>query len=209
MTISRSPGSDPNQTGFNGKLSLGSSAVFLSSIEAIKLTSKDDAVKVLSIPAGITLDASKGIDTLDMSLSNQKAGAFIDSSKNLAKLGPDSLQITGFDIFIGTTNDDTFKVDGSISQVDGGAGKKDVLDFSVSKQGIVINDASKSTNIIAKNIEQYIGSAFDDTFKVDGPISQVDGWAGKKDVLDFSVSKQGVVINDASKSTNIIAKNIE
>nr|NCS26452.1 hemolysin [Microcystis aeruginosa BS13-02] len=155
----------PKLTGFNGTVKVGSDTDTLSSIETPKFTKKDDIVKIQSLPKGVTLDAVDGKDTLDFSTLTTTLGVSINTTAKLAQVGSESLSIANFETFVGTNRDDTFKVDENTIQVDGGAGKKDILDFAGSKQGIVINDSTRPKNIIAKNIEEYIGSAYKDRIK--------------------------------------------
>ncbi|EPF24925.1 calcium-binding protein [Microcystis aeruginosa] len=159
----RSASSTP--TGFNGTVKVGSDTDTLSSIETLKFTKKDDIVKIQSLPKGVTLDAVDGKDTLDFSTLTTTLGVSINTTAKVAQVGSESLSIANFETFVGTNRDDTFKVDENTIQVDGGAGKKDILDFAGSKQGIVINDSTRPKNIIAKNIEEYIGSAYKDRIK--------------------------------------------
>ncbi|MDY7047860.1 MAG: hemolysin [Microcystis panniformis WG22] len=159
----RSASSTP--TGFNGTVKVGSDTDTLSSIETPKFTKKDDIVKIQSLPKGVTLDAVDGKDTLDFSTLTTTLGVSINITAKVAQVGSESLSIANFETFIGTNRDDTFKVDENTIQVDGGAGKKDILDFAGSKQGIVINDSTRPKNIIATNIEEYIGSAYNDRIK--------------------------------------------
>lgn len=162
-TLSISASSTP--TGFNGTVKVGSDTDTLSSIEILKFTPKDDIVKIQSLPKGVTLDAVDGKDTLDFSTLTTTLGVSINTTAKVAKVGSESLSIANFETFVGTNRDDTFKVDDKTIQVDGGAGKKDILDFTGSKQGIVINDSTRPKSIIAKNIEEYIGSAYNDRIK--------------------------------------------
>ncbi|MCA2711569.1 MAG: hemolysin, partial [Microcystis sp. M015S2] len=159
----RSASSTP--TGFNGTVKVGSDTDTLSSIETLKFTKKDDIVKIQSLPKGVTLDAVDGKDTLDFSTLTTTLGVSINTTAKVAQVGSESLSIANFETFVGTNRDDTFKVDENTIQVDGGAGKKDILDFAGSKQGIVINDSTRPKNIIATNIEEYIGSAYNDRIK--------------------------------------------
>ncbi len=163
LTLVKNP--DPKLTGFNGTVKVGSDTDTLSSIETLKFTKKDDIVKIQSLPKGVTLDAVDGKDTLDFSTLTTTLGVSINITAKVAQVGSESLSIANFETFIGTNRDDTFKVDGNTIQVDGGAGKKDILDFAGSKQGIVINDSTRPKNIIATNIEEYIGSAYNDRIK--------------------------------------------
>lgn len=163
LTLTKNP--DPKLTGFNGTVKVGSDTDTLSSIETLKFTKKDDIVKIQSLPKGVTLDAVDGKDTLDFSTLTTTLGVSINITAKVAQVGSESLSIANFETFIGTNRDDTFKVDGNTIQVDGGAGKKDILDFAGSKQGIVINDSTRPKNIIATNIEEYIGSAYNDRIK--------------------------------------------
>lgn len=162
-TLSISASSTP--TGFNGTVKVGSDTDTLSSIEILKFTPKDDIVKIQSLPKGVTLDAVDGKDTLDFSTLTTTLGVSINTTAKVAKVGSEALSIANFETFVGTNRDDTFKVDDKTIQVDGGAGKKDILDFAGSKQGIVINDSTRPKTIIAKNIEEYIGSAYNDRIK--------------------------------------------
>ncbi|MCZ8066492.1 MAG: calcium-binding protein [Microcystis sp. LE17-20D] len=163
LTLVKNP--DPKLTGFNGTVKVGSDTDTLSSIETLKFTKKDDIVKIQSLPKGVTLDAVDGKDTLDFSTLTTTLGVSINTTAKVAQVGSESLSIANFETFVGTNRDDTFKVDENTIQVDGGAGKKDILDFAGSKQGIVINDSTRTKNIIAKNIEEYIGSAYKDRIK--------------------------------------------
>ena len=163
LTLTKNP--DPKLTGFNGTVKVGSDTDTLSSIETLKFTKKDDIVKIQSLPKGVTLDAVDGKDTLDFSTLTTTLGVSINTTAKVAQVGSESLSIANFETFVGTNRDDTFKVDENTIQVDGGAGKKDILDFAGSKQGIVINDSTRPKNIIATNIEEYIGSAYNDRIK--------------------------------------------
>jgi Ca2+-binding RTX toxin-like protein len=128
----RSASSTP--TGFNGTVKVGSDTDTLSSIETLKFTKKDDIVKIQSLPKGVTLDAVDGKDTLDFSTLTTTLGVSINTTAKVAQVGSESLSIANFETFVGTNRDDTFKVDENTIQVDGGAGKKDILDFAGSKQ---------------------------------------------------------------------------
>ena len=165
ITITITKSSDPELIGFNGTVKVGSDTDTLSSIENLKFTPRNDIVKIQSLPKGVTIDAVDGKDTLDFSALSTTLGVSINTTAKVAKVGPELLLIANFETFLGTNLDDSFKLDENTIQVDGGAGKKDSLDFAGSKQGIVINDSTRPKNIIATNIEEYIGSAYNDRIK--------------------------------------------
>jgi Ca2+-binding RTX toxin-like protein len=163
LTLSKNP--DPKLAGFNGTVKVGPNTDTLSSIETLRFSPKTDIVKIQSLPKGVTIDAVDGKDTLDFSALSTTSGVSINTTAKVAKVGPELLLIANFETFLGTNLDDSFKVDENTIQVDGGAGKKDTLDFAGSKQGIVINDSTRPKNIIATNIEEYIDSAYNDRIK--------------------------------------------
>ena len=136
LTLVKNP--DPKLTGFNGTVKVGSDTDTLSSIETLKLTPKDDIVKIQSIPQGVTLDAVDGKDTLDFSTAIPKVGVKVDSTTKVVKSGSVSLSIANFEIFVGTAYNDIFKVDEKTIKVDGGGGI-DLLDFSNSSKPITVD----------------------------------------------------------------------
>ncbi|MDB9404800.1 hypothetical protein PN472_14700 [Microcystis aeruginosa CS-1036] len=126
------------------------------------------------------------------------------------KVGSDTDNLSSIETLKFTPKDDIVKIQ-SIPQgvtLDGGEGK-DTLDFSTAnpKVGVQVDSTTKvvklgSDSLSITNFEIFVGTAYNDIFKVDEKTIKVDGGEGI-DLVDFSNSSKPITVDLVKSGTGI------
>ncbi len=177
----------------------------LYNIEKIVGSAKDDRFDIRNARPNVTLDGGAGNDTLDFFYA--KSAVTVDAGTQKIALLANTMAYTNFETFSGSAFDDTFKLKGTEKKVSGGAGV-DTLDVSASTTGVTLSSKVVANTLQYKDVEIFKGSAKNDTFNMLSTAKSIDGGAGK-DILSFADSTAGVIVNDPTKTGNIVATNIE
>ena len=138
--------------------------------------------------------------------TNSTSGVTVDLSTGNALDGfggHDTLQ--NIQKVIGSAHDDTFIVGANTKGVDGGSGGKDTIDFSASNAAVTVNlstgtgTGGYAQNVTFTNIENVVGSSFDDTFIASSAENIFDGGAGGSNTVSYanspSSSTSGVTVD--------------
>ena len=106
----------------------------------------------------------------------------------------------GADTLNGLAGDDTLNGDSGNNTLDGGAGT-DTADYSGAPGAVTVNLVAGSaangfggTDTLA-NIENVIGSAFDDIFVSDSRANNFDGGGGGIDTVSYAISSTNVIVD--------------
>ncbi len=206
ITLTLKKNTDPKATGIAGTLTVGGSGTdTLSSIEVLALSKVDDIVKVQNFSQGVTLDGLAGNDTLDFATATN--AVTVDAGTQKIALLANTMAYTNFETFSGSAFDDTFKLKGTEKKVSGGAGV-DTVDVSLATTGVTLTSKVVANTLQYKDVEIFKGSTKNDTFNMLSTAKSIDGGAGR-DTLSFADSTAGVIVNDPTKTGNIVATNIE
>ncbi|MNK04434.1 Bifunctional hemolysin/adenylate cyclase precursor [compost metagenome] len=138
--------------------------------------------------------------------TNSTSGVMVDLNTGNALDGfggHDTLQ--NIQKVIGSAHDDTFIVGANTKGVDGGSGGKDTIDFSASNAAVTVNlstgtgTGGYAQNVTFTNIENVVGSSFDDTFIASSAENIFDGGAGGSNTVSYanspSSSTSGVTVD--------------
>ncbi|MFN3235370.1 MAG: beta strand repeat-containing protein, partial [Gammaproteobacteria bacterium] len=146
-----------------------------------------------------TITGGGGTDTADYSASSSAV------SVNLADgeaTGEGNDVLSGITNIIGSANNDTFLGDSKDNDIDGGEGI-DTIDYSEASGAVNVNletgtSTGDGTDTLS-NIENIVGSDFDDTLEGDGGNNNIDGGGGTNTV-SYSSSSSKVNVNLSSNS---------
>ncbi|MFC7287783.1 beta strand repeat-containing protein, partial [Herminiimonas glaciei] len=138
--------------------------------------------------------------------TNSTSGVLVDLNTGNALDGfggHDTLQ--NIQKVIGSAHDDTFIVGANTKGVDGGTAGNDTIDFSASNAGVTVNlttgtgTGGYAQNVVFKNIENVVGSSYNDTFIASSVANIFDGGAGGSNTVSYanspSSSTAGVTVD--------------
>jgi GH24 family phage-related lysozyme (muramidase) len=159
-----------------------------------------------------------GNDTVDYSLETtpitltlvKNPDPKLTGINGTVKVGSDTDTLSSIETLKFTPKDDIVKIQSIPKGVtlDGGEGK-DTLDFSTAnpKVGVQVDSTTKvvklgSDSLSIANFEIFVGTAYNDIFKVDEKTIKVDGGEGI-DLLDFSNSSKPITVDLVKGGTGI------
>ncbi|GBL17132.1 bifunctional hemolysin/adenylate cyclase [Microcystis aeruginosa NIES-1211] len=164
------------------------------------------------------LDGGLGNDTVDYSSESTpiiltltlNADPKLTGISGTVKVGSDTDNLSSIETLKFTKKDDIVKIQSipqgvTLDAVDG----KDTLDFSTAnpKVGVQVDSTTKvvklgSDSLSITNFEIFVGTAYNDIFKVDEKTIKVDGGEGI-DLLDFSNSSKPITVDLVKSGTGI------
>jgi hypothetical protein len=162
-----------------------------------------------------------GSDTV--SYAHSSSGVTVDLVNNVGS-GGDAAGDTYVSIenVIGSTSNDTFIASSAANSFTGNGGT-DTVSYALSTQGVTVNlKTNLGTGGFAagdtyNGIQNFVGSAFDDTFVGNAAVNSFDGGAGGNDTVSYAGSTAAVTVNlvtgrgsngDAAGDTYIRIQNV-
>ncbi|MBF8177102.1 beta strand repeat-containing protein [Herminiimonas contaminans] len=125
--------------------------------------------------------------------TNSTSGVRVDLNTGIAQDGfggTDTLH--NIQKVIGSTHDDTFIVGANTKGVDGGTAGNDTIDFSASNAAVTVNlttgtgTGGYAQNVTFTNIENVVGSNYNDTFVGSNVANKFDGGGGAHNLVNYS-----------------------